>query len=69
MCSACVCAVSDENLALAAVSLVDVAEVRDGWKTDTFNRISDQIEKTKKAGTHPSAIIALISYTTVKFIE
>ncbi|KAF2355359.1 Phosphatidylinositol-specific phospholipase C X domain [Trinorchestia longiramus] len=33
-----------------AVSLVDVAEVREGWKTDTFNKVSDHYEKSKKQG-------------------
>jgi len=32
-----------------SVSLVDVEEVRDGWKTDTFNKISDHVEKVAAA--------------------
>uniref|UniRef100_A0A6A7FWA2 Phosphoinositide phospholipase C n=1 Tax=Hirondellea gigas TaxID=1518452 RepID=A0A6A7FWA2_9CRUS len=33
-----------------SVSLIDVAEVREGWKTDIFNKLSDHVEKAKKAG-------------------
>lgn len=42
--------ISPNEPRFSEVSLVDVAEVRDGWKTDTFNKLSDHVEKTKKTG-------------------
>ncbi|XP_066957865.1 1-phosphatidylinositol 4,5-bisphosphate phosphodiesterase delta-4-like isoform X5 [Macrobrachium rosenbergii] len=33
-----------------AVPLVDIAEVREGWKTDTFNKVSTHSEKIKEKG-------------------
>lgn len=33
-----------------AVPLVEIAEVREGWKTDTFNKVSSHSEKIKEKG-------------------
>ncbi|XP_045600729.1 1-phosphatidylinositol 4,5-bisphosphate phosphodiesterase delta-4 isoform X3 [Procambarus clarkii] len=40
-----------------AVPLIEITEVREGWKTDTFNKVSSHSEKTKDkaaAGDEPS---------------
>lgn len=32
------------------VPLVEITEIREGWKTDTFNKVSSHTEKLKEKG-------------------
>lgn len=34
----------------SAVPLVEITEIREGWKTDTFNKVSNHSDKIKEKG-------------------